>query len=108
MNKRVYICAPMETALDISNAAKFAQYVIACGAAPFAPHFYSMCADNGRVFPNKALAQMGKSFLWYCDEIWIFGARITRRMREEISFCKHLNIRTVSIPESKTVKILGG
>lgn len=46
MTKRIYICAPMENAVDVSNAAKYADFVLRCGCAPFAPHFYSMCAEN--------------------------------------------------------------
>lgn len=94
MAKRIYICAPMENAVDVSNAAKYADFVLRCGCAPFAPHFYSMCAENGRGLALPGLAKLGRSFLWCCDEIWVFGSRMTRRMKEEISFCKHLNIKT--------------
>lgn len=90
--KRIYVCAPLGKNIpsDLQNARQYASFVLQRGAAPVVPHFYVDLVDRD----ERALCRRaGKSLLWMCDECWVFGDHVTRTMKEELQFCKHLNIK---------------
>ena len=104
--KKVYICAPFSW--DVEQARRYTEYALRCGVAPVTPHFYALCLNESVPKDHKLGRAAGRSLLWLCDELWIFGDRVTDGMRAEIQFCKHLNIRIRTIHENQITKVLGG
>ncbi len=92
--RKIYVCAPLEgdMAANLEKAKLYARYVLLCGAAPVVPHFYALVVDEERPDERQKAIDAGLSLLWLCDETWAFGEEITPGMREEIRFCKSLNI----------------
>lgn len=103
MMKKVYICAPMtaDTQRCIELAKTYATYALKCGTAPVVPHFYALC-DGAN--PKGTVENAGRSLLWFCDELWVFGDQQTKAMKTEIHFCKNLNIPIRYIDPQKVAK----
>lgn len=99
--KRVYICSPLggDVKTNIAQVKKYALYALKCGMAPVVPHFYALILDDNRPEERKLGKQAGISFLWVCDEMWVFGEEITGGMEEEIRFCKNLNLPVIYIDD---------
>lgn len=110
MKKKVYICAPLgeDVQGDLEKAKRFAKYALKCGTAPVVPHFYALCLNDNTPSEREIGLSTGMSLLWFCDELWIFGDKITAGMQREIDFCKNLNIKTRTVKDSKIKKVLGG
>ncbi len=110
MMKKVYICAPLggDAGGNIERAKRYARYALKCGAAPVVPHFYALCLDDGVPEEREAGMAAGLSLLWFCDELWVFGDRVTEGMASEIQFGQSLNIRTKSIREEEITRMIGG
>ncbi len=108
--KKVYICAPLggNVEANLQRAKRYAEYALKCGTAPVVPHFYALCLDDSIPEQRELGMKAGRSLLWFCDEMWIFGDTVTEGMNSEIAFCKNLNIRTRTIRESEIKKVLGG
>ena len=90
----MYICSPLggDVSANLERAKQYARYVFSCGAAPVVPHFYALVLEDGNPEERQLGMQAGRSLLWLCDELWIFGDHVSAGMREEIRFCKSLNI----------------
>ena len=110
MMKKVYICSPLDGNVDenLQNAVRYTKYALECGTAPVVPHFYALCLDANIPTEREKGMAAGKSLLWFCDELWIFGDEVTEGMQAEISFCKNLNIKTRMIRESEITNMIGG
>lgn len=103
MMKKVYICAPMtaEVRSCIEQAKIYASYALQQGTAPVVPHFYALC---DRKEPRQTVENAGRSLLWFCDELWLFGDRQTKAMKTDIHFCKNLNVPIRHIDPKKVAK----
>lgn len=110
MMKKVYICSPLGGKVDenLQKAVRYTKYALECGTAPVVPHFYALCLDDSIPTEREKGIAVGKSLLWFCDEMWIFGDEVTEGMQAEISFCKNLNIKTRMIRESEITNMIGG
>lgn len=108
--KRVYICSPLggNVSANIEQAKRYAKYALKCGTAPVVPHFYALCLDDNIPKQRELGLTAGLSLLWLCDELWVFGEKITEGMQWEIKFCKNLNIRIRTVKDSEINKVLGG
>ena len=71
-------------------------------------HFYALCLDDSDPKEREIGIAAGLNLIWFCDEMWIFGDRITEGMKTEIQFCKNLNIKMRHISEAEIYKFLGG
>mgnify|MGYP002513697702 CR=1 FL=1 len=49
----------------------------------------------------------GLSLLWFCDELWVFGDKISQGMQKEIKFCENLNIPIKYIKLNTVYRKLG-
>ena len=109
MKKKVYICAPLggDVQGNIENAKRYAKFALKCGVAPVVPHFYALCLNDDILKERELGRGAGMSLLWFCDEMWVFGDRITQGMQEEILFCKNMKIKIRKIKESEIKKVLG-
>ena len=108
--KRVYICSPLGGDIEenLRKVRRYTQYALLCGTAPVVPHFYALCLDDNNPKEREIGMTAGRSLLWFCDEMWIFGDEVTEGMQAEIQFCKNLNIRIRIIRESEILKLIGG
>ncbi len=109
MMKIVYICAPLggDVQNNIYNAMLYARYTLCeCGATPVVPHIYAKLLDDSIPEQRELGMRAGRSLIWFCDELWVFGDRRTKGMREEIAWCKLINIPVRYIQDNKIQKYL--
>ena len=109
MKKKVYICAPLGVDIEgnVQKAVRYARFALKIGVAPVVPHFYALCLNDDIPKERELGRQAGMSLLWFCDEMWVFGDRITEGMQAEILFCKNMKIKTRKIKENEIKKLIG-
>ena len=110
MMKKVYICAPLggDVEGNLERVKRYTRYALMCGTAPVVPHFYALCLDDTNQKEREIGLAAGLGMLWFCDELWVFGQTVTEGMKQEIQFCKHLNIKTRYVSEKEINKKIGG
>ncbi|MCX4307674.1 MAG: DUF4406 domain-containing protein [Acetatifactor sp.] len=92
-DKIVYVASPY--AGDIEKNVRYAQdacrAVLLAGAHPYAPHLYitNILRDDVPEEREQGL-KTGLAFLTVCDELWVFGPRISNGMAGEIAEAKRL------------------
>lgn len=97
--KIVYICAPFrgntmtEQAANIENAKKYCRYAISKGYAPFSAHL-AVCSflNEQAPYERDVGIQMDLIMLRACNEIWVFGKRITDGMNKEIAHATKMGL----------------
>ena len=110
MMKKVYICAPLggDVEGNLERVKRYTRYALMCGTAPVVPHFYALCLNDNNQKEREIGLAAGLGMLWFCDELWVFGQTVTEGMKQEIQFCKHLNIKTRYVREKENRKKIGG
>lgn len=110
MMKKVYVCAPLggDVEGNLERVKRYTRYALMCGTAPVVPHFYALCLDDNDQKEREIGLAAGLGMLWFCDELWVFGQTVTEGMKQEIQFCKHLNIKTRYVSEKEIRKKIGG
>lgn len=110
MMKKVYICSPLggDVSANLKKAEEYAKYALCCGTAPVVPHFYALCLDDNNPKEREIGMAAGLNLLFFCDELWVFGDKITQGMQSEIDFCRNLNVRIRYVSDSEITKKLGG
>ena len=110
MMKKVYICSPLGGNVEenLERAKQYTKYALKSGVTPVVSHFYALCLDDSDPKEREIGIAAGLSLIWFCDEMWIFGDRITAGMQTEIQFCKNLNIKMRHISDAEIYKLLGG
>ena len=108
--KKVYICSPLGGNVEenLRKVRRYTQYALLCGTAPVVPHFYAECLDDNIPQERQIGMAAGQSLLWLCDELWLFGEKITEGMAVELQYCRHLNVKTRKVREDEINKVLGG
>lgn len=100
----VYICSPYSGDIETNteNARKYSRFAVDNNAIPFAPHLLLpqyMSEETER----EAAMLMNKVFLSKCDELWVFGGKITKGMSYEIEkaekYSKHIRCFTEEMEE---------
>ena len=110
MMRKVYVCAPLggNVESNLKKVRAYTEYALRCGTAPVVPHFYAECLDDNDPKDREIGLAAGLSLLWFCDELWLFGDTVTDGMKNELQFCKNLNIRIRKITENEIQKVIGG
>ena len=110
MMKKVYICSPLRGKVfeNLDVVKKYARYVLLHGEAPVIPHYYAFSLNDKDKREREIGIKAGRSLLWYCDELWVFGEVITQGMQSEIDFCAGLGVPVKHIKENQIKKFLGG
>lgn len=96
--KLIYVCSPFrgnltEMIRNSNNTAAYCASIAKEGAVPIAPHLYFPRFMNEDIPEEREFGmEVGKALLEICDEIWVFGDRISEGMQEEINLAKELNI----------------
>lgn len=81
----VYICSPYAGEMEINaeNAKKYSRFAVENMAIPFAPHLLMpQYMDEGT--ERELALRMGIIFLSKCEQLWVFGERISNGMAYEI------------------------
>lgn len=110
MMRKVYVCAPLGGNIEqnLKKVKTYTEYALRCGTAPVVPHFYAECLDDNDPKDREIGLAAGLSLLWFCDELWLFGDTVTDGMKNELQFCKNLNIHIRKITENEIQKVIGG
>lgn len=67
------------------NAVKYCEYAAQMGVIPLAPHtIFTQYLDDDVPSQREVGIRMGLELLKRCDEIWVFGPKITEGMKQEI------------------------
>lgn len=96
MKPFIYICSPLKGDIErnIKKAIGYSRLVFLKGGVPLAPHvIFTTFLDDEILEERNAGIEMGISLLTKCDEVWVFGERISEGMQSEISIAKALNIK---------------
>jgi len=87
----VYVASPFagETEYNLSKARGYCRFAVSKGCIPLAPHLlYPQFMDDG----DKEERALGLFFalvlLGKCDELWVFGEKISKGMAAEIAKAK--------------------
>ena len=91
----VYICSPYagEIEYNLRRARGYCRVAVSKGYIPLAPHLhFPQFMDDGNLEERKlgmffALVLLGK-----CEEVWVFGSRISEGMAWEIDAAERRNI----------------
>lgn len=105
--KLIYVCSPY--AGDIDANVRFAKdacrFVMRKGHAFFAPHLlYPAILDDSIPHQRAIGMSMGLLMLRKCDELWVFGPRISSGMQSEIEEASQLGIPVKSVALSSVYK----
>lgn len=81
----VYICSPYagDVEMNAENARRYSRFAVENMAIPFAPHLLMPQYMDEETERELAL-RMGIIFLSKCEQLWVFGERITVGMAYEI------------------------
>ena len=84
----VYVCSPFagDTETNINRARGYCRFAVSKGTIPLAPHLhFPQFLDDG----DKEQRELGLFFalvmLSHCEEIWVFGERVSNGMAREIA-----------------------
>ena len=81
----VYVCSPYSGDIkrNTANARRYSRFAVVKHTIPFAPHL--LLPQYISEEHERGLAMfMNKVFLSKCDELWVFGIKVTEGMIEEI------------------------
>ena len=90
--KIVFVCSPFQGKQEnIEKAKRYCRYVVDLGYIPIAPHIYfSQFMNDLDPKDRERALEMNKKLLEFCDELWIFGDKITEGMKIEIEHFKKI------------------
>lgn len=100
--KLIFVASPYSRDVEknIEFAKEACRHVLNEGNAFFCPHLlYPQILDDDNLEERKLGINMGKEFLDKCDELWVFGNRISSGMFEEIEFARRKGIPIKRIME---------
>lgn len=93
--KTVYICSPLRGDLErnISKANGYCLFAAKQFVIPIAPHvMFAGFLDDNIPEERELGIKMGLALLKHCDEVWVFGNRISQGMEFEVKAAEELNI----------------
>ena len=87
----VYICSPLSGNITDNqrNARRYCRFAVDSGYIPLAPHLYfPQFMDDGNGAERNLALFMDIVLLSKCDQMWVFGDRISKGMSIEIEKAK--------------------
>ncbi len=91
----VYICSPYrgDTEYNTRRAQSYCRFAINKKVVPIAPHLhYTQFLDDAVNKERNIGISCGIELLRRCDQLWVFGVRITAGMKAEIDMAKKLGV----------------
>lgn len=101
--KRIYVCSPYrgDEERNVRRAQTFCKDIVQRGHLPIAPHVYfTQFMSDDTPGERDAALSMGIEILALCDEVWVFGNRISAGMRGEIEAAQELGIPIMQAGEA--------
>jgi hypothetical protein len=95
MRKLIFVCSPLrgDVATNQKNAIEYSKKVINEGHIPICPHIYlTQFFDDSKESDRTLGMEMARDLLIYCDEVWVFGDKISKGMLGEIKTATLLEI----------------
>ena len=94
----VYICSPFSGKVKKNKrkARRYCRFALEQHTIPFAPHLlFPQFMDDNSPEERQLAMFMNLVMLGHCDELWVFGDRISAGMKQEIHKAerKHMIIR---------------
>ena len=93
--KLVFICSPYKGDIQVNTtrAKRYGRYAVTKRQVPIIPHLMYTQFLNEDSYDERAMGlEMGLILLSKCQEIWVFGSRISKGMEMEIEKAKELKI----------------
>ena len=89
----VYVASPFsgDVERNVMNARRYCRFAAESGAVPLAPHLLLPQFISEKT-EREAAMLMNRTFLGRCDQLWMFGDRITDGMAWEWVRARELNI----------------
>lgn len=90
----IYVCSPLrpvgnETILsNVEMARQYCRQVLERGYVPFAPHITGLWDDDADEAVRAEALTCSLRYVSACDELWIFGPRISDGMTIEINWAR--------------------
>lgn len=76
--------------------------IVQLNAIPYAPHgYFTLFLDDSIPAEREMGMKLGLDWLSECDELWVFGERISDGMAREIAYAKAHGIPVLCKPEPK-------
>ena len=104
----IYICSPFSGKVKKNKrkARKYCRFALEQHSIPFAPHLpFPQFMDDSSLEERQLAMFMNMIMLGHCEELWVFGDRISAGMKQEIRKAerKHMKIRyfTENLEEKK-------
>ena len=94
----VYICSPFSGKVkkNKKNARKYCRFALEQHTIPFAPHLlFPQFMDDNSPEERQLAMFMNMIMHGHCEELWVFGDRISAGMKQEIHKAerRHMKIR---------------
>lgn len=85
----VYVASPFagDEAQNTENAIRYCRFAVDSGAIPLAPHLF-LPRFMSETAERDAAMFMNMVFLGKCEQLWVFGVKITDGMAAEIAKAK--------------------
>ena len=96
----VYICSPYRDnpRVNVIRARQYCKFAVEQGKLPIAPHLYFPQFLSEATELDMAM-RMNFELLKLCDEVWVFGDKITEGMAAEIERAKKVRYFTTKCEE---------
>lgn len=93
--KLVFICSPYKDDIEINTlrAKRYGRYAVTKRQVPIIPHLmYPRFLDENNYEERELGLEMGLILLSKCQELWVFGSRISKGMEIEIKEAERMKI----------------
>ena len=93
--KIVFICSPYKDDIELNTirAKRYGRYAVTKRVVPIIPHLMYTQFLNEDCYEERATGlDMGLVLLSKCQEIWVFGSRISKGMEIEIEEARKKNM----------------
>jgi len=93
---KVYICSPFkgDKGANAEKAKRYCRFAFDRKKRPVAPHcFYPLFMDDDIPEERRLAMSFGADDLKHCEELWIFGNKISEGMKEEIRAARKMHIK---------------
>jgi len=102
--KKIFVCSPLRGDIkeNINKAKGYSKRIVSRGHIPITPHIYfTQFLDDTIEAERNMGRKMGMELLRLCDELWVFGDKITEGMKKEIDYCKKIKKKIIYIENMK-------
>jgi len=91
----VFICSPYsgDIAANETKALQYCRFAVSKGCLPIAPHcYFPQFMDESNPTERELGIAFGIRLLGGCEQLWLFGTKITDGMRKEVNAAKNQGI----------------